>query len=65
MLDWNKVIPIVVVGVVTAVSFLVLPLSSGIQEKLVYGLLSLCGLYGVGAGIKFTIDKIAGKREEK
>lgn len=61
MLDWNRIIPIVVVAVVTAISFVALPLDSGIQEKLVLGLLSLCGFYGVGAGIKFTIDRIAGK----
>lgn len=58
MIDWNKVIPIVVVGVVTLLSFVLLPLSSGIQDKLVYGLLALTGLYGVGAGIKYGIEVI-------
>ena len=61
MLDWNKVVPIAIVGIVTIISFVAMPLDSGIQEKLVYGLLSLCGLYGIGAGIKFTIDRIADK----
>jgi hypothetical protein len=61
MIDWNKVVPIVVVGVVTILSFLLMPLDSGIQDKLVYGLLSLCGLYGIGAGIKFAINRLAGK----
>jgi hypothetical protein len=63
MLDWNKVIPIVVVGIVTVISFVALPLNSGIQDKLVLGLLSLCGIYGIGAGAKFTLDRIAGKKE--
>lgn len=61
MLDWNKVIPIIIIAVVTAISFVTLPLNSGIQEKLVLGLLSLCGIYGIGAGIKFTINRLAGK----
>jgi hypothetical protein len=61
MIDWNKVIPIVVVGTVTILSFLLMPLDSGIQDKLVYGLLSLCGLYGIGAGIKFALNKLTGK----
>jgi len=64
MIDWNKVIPIVVVAVVTTISFVALPLTSGVQEKLVYGLLSLCGIYSIGSGIKFTIDRIAGKGEK-
>jgi len=62
MIDWNKVIPIVVVAVVTTISFVALPLTSGVQEKLVYGLLSLCGIYSIGSGIKFAIDRIAGAK---
>lgn len=61
MLDWNKVIPIIIIAVVTAISFVTLPLNSGIQEKLVLGLLSLCGIYGIGAGIKFTINRLSDK----
>jgi hypothetical protein len=61
MIDWNKVLPIVIVGIVTILSFLLMPLDSGIQDKLVYGLLSLCGLYGIGAGIKFAMNRLTGK----
>jgi hypothetical protein len=61
MVDFNKVIPITVVGIVTILSFLLMPLDSGIQDKLVYGLLSLCGLYGIGAGIKFALNRMTGK----
>jgi hypothetical protein len=61
MIDWNKVLPIVIVGIVTILSFLLMPLDSGIQDKLVYGLLSLCGLYGIGAGIKFVMNRLTGK----
>jgi hypothetical protein len=61
MIDWNKVLPIVMVGIVTILSFLLMPLDSGIQDKLVYGLLSLCGLYGIGAGIKFAMNRLTGK----
>ena len=63
MIDWNKIIPVVVAGVVTGLSFVLLPLDSGIQDKCVYGFFALCGLYGVGAGIKFTLNRIAGKNE--
>jgi hypothetical protein len=61
MLDWNKLIPIAAVAVITAISFVAVPLDSGIQDKLVYGLLSLCGLYGIGGGIKFVLDKITAR----
>jgi len=61
MLDWNKIVPIVVLAVVTIISFITLPLSSGIQEKLVLGIMSLCGIYGIGSGVRLLIDRMTGK----
>jgi len=63
MIDWNKVIPIVVIAVVTVLSFLLLPLDSGIQDKLVLALASLAGLYPIGAAVKFTFNRLAGKND--
>lgn len=58
MTDWKAIVSIAVVGVVTILSFVLLPDSVELHDRLVYGLLSLSGLYGVGAGIKFTLDKM-------
>jgi len=60
MTDWVKVVSIGAVAIVTILSF-ALGVSVEIQTKLALGLLALTGVYGVGAGIKFTIDKISSK----
>ena len=60
MTDWVKIVSIVSVAVVTILSF-ALGISVDIQSKLVLGLLALTGVYGIGAGIKFTIDKLSNR----
>jgi len=57
-MDWVKIVSIVAVAMVTIVAF-ALEVSPDIQEKLALGLLILTGAYGVGAGIKFTVDRIS------
>lgn len=61
MNDWVKITSIGAVAIVTVLSFVLLPGSTGLHDKLVYGLLGLAGAYGIGAGIKFTFDRLAGK----
>ena len=61
MNDPVKIASIGAVAVVTILSFVLLPGAVDIHNKLVLGLLSLTGVYGVGAGIKFTIDRLKGK----
>lgn len=58
MIDWVKIVSIVAVAIVTIISF-ALGASVDIQSKLVLGLLALTGIYGVGAGIQFVINKIS------
>lgn len=61
MFDFMKVASIVTVGVVTILSFVLVPESAQLHDKLTYGLLSLAGLYGVGAGAKYAINTIRGR----
>lgn len=61
MSDPVKIASIGAVAVVTVLSFILLPEDAGIHSKLVLGLLSLTGAYGIGAGIKFTVDRLSGK----
>lgn len=58
MLDFAKVASIVTVGIVTVLSFVLVPTSTGLHDKLVYGLLALTGMYGVGAGVKYAVNSI-------
>ena len=55
---WVKVVSIVAVAVVAILSFILLPASAGLHDKLVYGLLALTGVYGIGYGLKFGIEAI-------
>lgn len=57
-MDWVKIVSIVAVAAVTIVAF-GLGVSDDIQSKLVIGLLALTGVYGVGAGIQFMINKMS------
>lgn len=57
-MDWVKIFSIVAVAIVTILSF-ALGISIEIQTKLVLGLLALTGIYGIGAGIKFTLNKLS------
>jgi len=61
MFDFAKGASIVTVGVVTVLSFVLVPASSGLHDKLVYGLLALTGMYGIGAGAKYAINSIRGR----
>ena len=61
MTDWKAIISIVALAIVTVLSFVILPESAGLHDKLAYGLLSLSGVYGIGAGAKFMLNKMAGK----
>jgi hypothetical protein len=56
-MDWVKIVSIIAVAVVTIVAF-GLNISADIQSKLVLGLLSLCGAYGIGAGIKYVFERM-------
>ena len=61
MTDWKAIVSIGAVAIVTILSFVILPGSSGLHDKLSYGLLSLSGVYGIGAGAKFMLNRLAGK----
>ena len=61
MTDWKAIVSIGAVAIVTILSFVLLPESAGLHDKLAYGLLSLSGVYGIGAGVKFALNKITGK----
>ena len=58
MKDWVRIVSIGAVAIVTILSFVLLPSSPDIHSNLVYGLLALTGVYGIGAGIKYGIESI-------
>lgn len=58
MNDWKAIVSIGVVGIVTVLSFVLLPNATEIHNNLVYGLLALTGVYGFGAGVKFVLNKM-------
>ena len=61
MTDWKAITSIGAVAIVTILSFVLLPESADLHSLLVYGLLSLSGVYGIGAGAKFMLNKLSGK----
>lgn len=58
MPDQVKIVAIGTVGIVTVLSFVLLPAAATIHNALVYGLLSLVGVSIMGAAISW----IAGKK---
>ena len=61
MTDWKAITSIGAVAIVTVLSFVILPESTGLHDKLAYGLLSLSGVYGIGTGAKFILNRLSGK----
>jgi len=53
---WVKVVSIVSVAIVTIVAF-GLGVDADIQSKLVLGFLALTGAYGIGAGVKYMLER--------
>jgi hypothetical protein len=56
-MDWVKIISIVAVAIVTIVAF-GLGVDAQIQSNLVLGLLSVVGVYGIGAGVRYMLERM-------